>query len=347
MKKYLILLMFIITSLLAAQNFTFHSDLTLETKYNNNVLNLSQNDLDRFNSRNELDKFLLETSDDLITSAKLEFNLKHRLMAGHTQINRIAIKYNKYLNNDFKSNYYLELTLKQFLSKKLNFGFYYYFHPEIYVNRYDSVLDYENVFRDFTYSKNNYIGKVNYILNSKSQFNYRFGFSQLYYNEYFTEYDAENIENGIGIIIAPASWIRINSGYVFKISNAKAGDAFDDPLQVTIIKDASYTADQFEISINFPEILLLFSNPVNLIFSAKYEHLYFQTDNELDKYHYLRDDKVITFNSYVKYRVTDSIYLKYYYKFKTRETSSPYTNVEIDKKYTLNETGLSLGFSLF
>ena len=101
------------------------------------------------------------------------------------------------------------------------------------------------------------------------------------------------------------------------------------------------------MSLYFPEILLLFSNPVNLIFSAKYEHLYFQTDNELDKYHHVRDDKVITFNSDVKYQLTDSISLKYYYKFKDRETSSPYTNVEIDKKYTLYETGFFLGFSLF
>ena len=220
MKRYLILLIIIFTSLLAAQNFTFYSDIALETKYNNNILNLSQNDLDRFESGSEPDKFSLETSDDLITSAKLELNLKHQLMAGHTQINKIAIKYNKYLKNDFKSNYYLELTLIQFLSRKLNFRMYCYYYPEIYINRYDSVLDSGTIFRDFTYSKNHYISKVNYQLNSKFQFNYRFGFSQLFYNEYFTEYDAENIENGIGIIMTPASWIRIDSGYVFKISNA-------------------------------------------------------------------------------------------------------------------------------
>lgn len=346
MKKYQFLFIMIYASSLAAQNFIFYPVITMETEYNSNILSLSQSDLDRFESGNEPDKFSLKTSDDLITSAKVELNLKHRIMAGHTQINRIAIKYNKYLKNDFKDNYYLEFTLKQFLSKKLNFGIYYYYYPEIYINRYDSVLDTETVFRDFTYSKNSYLGKVNYKYNSIFQFSYRLGFSHLFYNEYFTEYDAENIESKLGVRITPASWIKINSGYTYKISNAKAGDAFSNPQQVTIIKDASYQSDVFDLSLNFPDIKYLFSKPVNLVLNGKYEHIYFQSENELDEYHYGREDKVITLNSDAKYKVTDNIFLKYFYKYKFRKTSSPYTNVEADKEHTLYETGLSIIFSL-
>ena len=101
MKKYLFLFIMIFASSLAAQNFIFYPVITLETEYNSNILSLSQSDLDRFESGNETDKFSLETSDDLITSAKVELNLKHRLMANHTQINRIAVRYNKFLKNDF------------------------------------------------------------------------------------------------------------------------------------------------------------------------------------------------------------------------------------------------------
>ena len=345
MKKYSILLVFIIAGSLAAQNFIFNSDFLLETTYNSNILNLSQNDLERFESGNEPNKFSLKTSDDLITSAKVGFSLKHRLLAGHTQINKIAFKYNKYLQNSFEDNYYLEFSLKQFLSKKLNFGIYYFFYPEIYVNRYDSVLDPENIFRDFTYNKNVYIGKVNYKLNSKFHFNYKFGFSQLLYNEYFTEYDANNIENKIGIKIIPVSWISINSNYTYKISDAKAGDAFSDIQQVTIIKDPSYKADLFDLSINFPKIISLFTNPVNLGLSVKYEHFYFQSENELNEYHYGREDKIVAFNSNAKYKVSENISLKYFYKYKVRKTNSPYTIVEVDKKYNLFETALSLIYS--
>lgn len=346
MKKYLFLCIVIIAGSLAAQNFIFYPNITLETKYNSNILNLSQSDLDRFESGNEPDKFSLETSDDLITSAKVELNLKHRLMAGHTQINRVAINYNRFLKNSFKDNYYIEFALKQYLSKKLNFGIYFYYYPEIYVNRYDSVLDAENVFRDFTYSKNNYVGKLNYTLNSKYQFNYKFGFSQLFYNEYFTEYDAENIANGIGIRITPASWIRIDSGYAFKISNAKAEDAFSNPQQVTIIKDASYQADIFDLSFCFPAVITVFNEPVNLDLGAKYEHFYFQAENQIDEYHYGREDKIVTFNSDAKYKLTNNISLKCFYKYKFRDTGSPYTNVETDKEYNLYETGISIRLSL-
>ncbi|MCK5050700.1 MAG: hypothetical protein KAS53_03090 [Candidatus Cloacimonetes bacterium] len=346
MRKYLIILIIVLTSSLAAQNFTFYSNITLETKYSSNILNLSQSDLDRFESGNEPNKFSLETSDDLITSAKVELNLKHRLIAGHTQINRIAVKYNKFLKNDFEDNYYVEYALKQYLSKKLNFGMYYYYHPEIYVNRYDSVLDNENVFRDFTYSKNNYIGKVNYTLNPKYQFNYKFAFSQLFYNEYFTEYDAENIENGLGIRITPASWIRINTSYAYKYSNAKAEDAFINPQLVAIIKDASYQADIFDLSLYFPAVISLYSKPVNFNLGAKYEHLYFQAENQLDEYHYGRDDKIVTFDTDAKYKINDNISLEYYYKYKFRNTGSPYTNVVTDKEYNLYETGISISLSL-
>ena len=345
MKKYLILFIIIIANLLTAHNFIFNSDFLFETTYNSNILNLSQNDLDRFDNGNEPNKFSLKTSDDLVTSAKVGLSLKHRLMAGHTQINKITIKYKKYLNNNFEDNYYLEFSLKQFLSKKLNFGIYYYYYPETYVNRYDSVLDPENIFRDFTYSKNNYIGKVNYKLNSKFQFNYKFGFSQLFYNEYFTEYDANNIENKIGIKIIPVSWISINSNYTYKISDAKAGDAFSDSQQVTIIKNPSYRADLFDLLINFPKIISLLSNPVDLGLSIKYEHFYFQSNNELNEYHYGREDKILAFNSNTKYKISEKISLKYFYKYKTRETNSPYIIVEVDKEYTLYKTGFSINFS--
>ncbi len=346
MKKYLILFIIILASSLAAQVFELYPKFTLEADYNSNILSLSQNDLGRFESGNEPDKFLLYSSDDLITSAKLELNLKHRLLAGHTQINRIAVKYNKFLNNNFEDNYYVELSMKQFLNKKLNFGIYYYYHPEIYVNRYDSVLDAENIFRDFTYSKNSYIWKINYSLNSKYKFDYKFVFSQLFYNEYFTEYDANNFESGIGIKYIPQNWININAGYAFKISNAKAGDAFTDPQQVTIIKDGSYQTDIFDLSIDLPTVLSLLSKPINLGFGAKFEHIYFQAENELDEYHYGREDKVFTFDSDMKYKIVKNLSLKCFYKYKFRNTGSPYTNVEVDKEYNLYETGITLVYSL-
>ncbi len=346
MKKNLIFLIISITGLLAAQNSNFYSDITFETTYKKNVLKLSQSDLDRFESGNETDKFHLETSDDLITSAKVGLNLKHRILAGHTQINRFTIKYSKFLKNDLLDNFNIGFTLKQYLSKKINFGIYYNFYPEIYVNRYDSVLDEELIFRDFTYSKNSYIGKLNYSLNDKIHLNYKFGFSQLFYNEFFTEYDVENFENGISIKIIPNDWIRINTNYSYKISNAKATDAFDEPELISIIKDASSKIDVFDISIDFPNILSINSSTIPFGFKVKYEHTFFQTQTEIDEYHYGREDKTVAIDTYVKHNILKPISVKYFYNFKFRDTGSPYSNVETDKEYNLYEIGLSVNLSI-
>jgi len=346
MKKKLIFLVIIFTSLLAAQNSKFYSNITLDSKYNNNVLRLSQSDLDRYESGYETDKFHLETSDDLITSLKVGLNLKHRIFAGHTQINRFTIKYSKFLKNDLLDNFNIGFTMKQYLSKKINFGIYYNYYPEIYVNRYDSVLDDELIFRDFTYSRNNYIGKLNYSLNDNYHFSYKFGFSQLYYNKFFTEYDAENLENGISIKIKPNGWIRINIGYIYKISNAKAADAFNDPELISIIKDASYKTDVFDVSIDFPSIFSIDSSAIPFGFNVKYEHTFFQTQNEIDEYHYGREDKTIAFDTYVKHNIFKAISVKYFYNCKFRDTRSPYSNVETDKEYNLYEVGLSVNLSI-
>jgi hypothetical protein len=183
-------------------------------------------------------------------------------------------------------------------------------------------------------------------LNPKFKFDYKFGFSQLFYNEYFTEYDANNFESAIGIKYVPKDWININAGYAFKISNAKAGDAFSDSQQVTMIKDGSYQADIFDLSIDLPAVLSLFLKPINLGFGAKYEHVYFQADNELDEYHYGREDNVFTFDGDMRYKIVKNFSLKCFHKYKFRNTGSPYTNVEVDKGYNLYETGVTLVYSL-
>lgn len=345
MRKSLIVIFILIVISLQAKSFNFYPGISLESGYNSNILSLSENDLQRFESGEEPDKFKIETSDDMVVAAKLNLNFKHYLMAGHTQINTIGIKYNKYYSNDIKDNFYLKISLKQFLSRKLNFGFYYYFYPEIYVNRYDSVTEDENIFRDFTYSKNNFIGKINYKFNNKYRFNYRFSFSQLCYNKYFTEYDALNFENGFGISIRPNNWLKIITGYNFTISNAAAGDAYKYQ-EVSIIKDGSYQEDTFDLSLNFPSIISVFSKTVDLGLGGKYEIKYYQAEDELDEYHYGRKDNTISLDAELQSKLSKSFSFKCYSSLKFRSTVSPYTHVVRDKEFEQFESGITLSYNL-
>ncbi|MCK4978755.1 MAG: hypothetical protein KAS62_00085, partial [Candidatus Delongbacteria bacterium] len=65
-----------------------------------------------------------------------------------------------------------------------------------------------------------------------------------------------------------------------------------------------------------------------------------------NEYHYGREDKIIAFNSNAKYKVSEKISFKYFFKYKTRKTNSPYSIVEVDKEYNTFETGLSIILSL-
>jgi hypothetical protein len=344
MKKiYNIILLSLIVISLSAKGVEFFADTELETTYTNNVLKLSQHDLDRFDAGNE-SKFKLETSDDLIFSQKLEIGLKHHFLARHTQINKIVFKFNKHVQNDFLNDGYLGINIKQFLSKKINFQLSYYYYPEIYVNRYKSVLENNGNYRDFTYSKNDYNASLNWKVLDLVELTYRFSFSQLFYNKYFTEYDTQNFDNKLTAEILPKGKIRAVLAYEYKISNADGKDAFDDPTAVEVIKDASYDANRYSLGCVIPKLYKLGKHYLYFQVGMDYEERYFQNDNENDDYHYKRDDFTFSVDSSVSYKVTKKVGLKLAGNYEERNTHSPFSSVKRDKSYDLFEVGLRVSY---
>ena len=344
MKKIKLIILFSLLAIsLAAKGIEYFTTAELETTYINNVLKLSQHDLDRFDAGNE-SKFKLETSDDLIFSQQLEFGLKHYLAAGHTQIDKIVFKFNKHLQNDFLDDGYLGINLKQFLSQKINFTISYYYYPEIYVNRYKSVLENNGDYRDFTYSKNDYNAGLNWKAHDLVDLTYRFSFSQLYYNKYFTEYDADNFDNKLTAEIFPKGKVHTILSYEYKISDAKGKDAFDDPASVDVIKDASYEANKYSIGYLVPKLFKLRENYIYLQTGIDYEERYFSNDNENDDYHYQREDFTFSVDSSISCKVSKKVGLKLSGKYEERNTKSPFSSVKRDKSYNLFEVGLRVSY---
>ena len=122
----------------------------IRNSYNSNVLKLSDHDIKRFEEDRDPEKFSITSSDDFITDLRLTYSVKHRYFFNHTQINRIGLKYSKYWNNEDLANYYLSASTTQYVNKKMNLALSYSYYPEIYSNRYHSILDREDIFRDFT-----------------------------------------------------------------------------------------------------------------------------------------------------------------------------------------------------
>ncbi len=141
MKLIPIILISLLLSLNLFAEIVSNFKIDITNSYNSNVLKLSDNDLKNFKQDKNPEKYTIESSDDFITNIRLNFTLKHRFFFNHTQINKLSLKYNKYWNNEDLAYYYLNIGTTQYLSKKINFSINYYYYPEIYSNRYYSVLE--------------------------------------------------------------------------------------------------------------------------------------------------------------------------------------------------------------
>ena len=341
-----IILLVIILNSLAAKSPSFFSDLSLRSTYSNNILKLSEYDLDKFDEGDDSGKFKLETTDDLIISPKLEIGWKNYFLAGHTQIIKFSFNYDKYLQNEIKDGLVLGLNLKQFLNKKMNFTIGYLYSPDIFVNRYKSVLGDESIYRDFTYSKNYYYGRFHYKLLPKVLASYRLGISQLYYNKYFTEYDATGWQHLFTIRLIPAKFIRCILDYEFKVSTSQAEDSFDFPYEISVIKDGSYEANIYTAKLEFPKITQLMGKDISGQVGIEYEQRYFQSEYELDEYHFARDDYIFSLKSSLEYSLTKKMALQLTGSYEERNTDSPFSVVERDKSYKLIEAGINIQISL-
>ena len=332
------LLLFV--GILFSANADFIKNLKLTSIYNSNILKYSEDDLEDFKNFGKNDKFEIETSDDLIISPELNLGIKHRLFAGHTQVIKANFKYNKFLKNNIKDEMIIGFDLKQYLSKKMNFSLGYSYYPEIYVRNYKSVLD--DVYHEFSYAKNVYDGKLNFQFLPLVRLGYGFEFSQLYYNKYFTEYDASNIKNTAELNLKTPGNVSTTFGYSYKVSDADAEDAFENLDEISVIKDSGYESNMYTFSVLMSDFEI--GIPIDIYGNFKFEERFFQSDFEDDKYHFGREDRIFTISSFLRYDITKHLQIKLIGKYELRDTKSNFSSVENAKEYNFSETGLNLNF---
>ncbi|HPR18868.1 MAG TPA: hypothetical protein PLD62_11545 [Candidatus Cloacimonadota bacterium] len=341
MKEKITIIFCLIVFSLFGKGLYFDYDFSLETTYDSNVLKLSDHDLDRFEAGNDGEKFDLETTDDLIFSPLLRLEGKNYWISGHTQKHEIFLKYNKYLKNDCLDDGYLGYKFTQFLSRKVNLELSYFYYPEIYVNRYQSVLDQVPTYHDYTYEKNGYNAAIEWKTTELFELTYHMGLAQLLYNKYFTEYDALNFDNSIKVLLYPKGKIRTSLSYEYVNSAADGEDAYDDD-EVDEIKDASYESNTYSVSYYIPTLIKIGKKKISLSAGADYEQRYYQTNREDDTYHYSREDYTVTADAALGIDLNKSFGLRLSGKYQKRNTDSPSSTVERDKNYDMYETGLKI-----
>jgi len=345
MKKIVLILLVITAGMLFAKGIKTGVNLGIDNYYTDNVLKLSDYDLDRFESGEHKDKFALETSDDFITSMKLGFWGKYKVFK-HTNQTSFGFKFDKYWKNDFKDEARFELKTKQFINKYVNVEFGYMYYPEIYVNRYTSVLDDSGDYHDFTYSKNQYNARLFWKPIKQLALIYRFELAQLFYDEYYTEYDADNLAHYFSTEVSPIKSVKLTFGYGFKDSDAEAADTFANPENIDVIKDASYEANVYSAGISLPHFISFNNVRFALNFRVKLEDKFYDSLDLVDRYHVNREDQTITYNAGLRFKASKDIAIRPYWEYIKRDTESPFSEVERDKSYSKNRIGLLLSWNL-
>ena len=328
MRYIAFLLLFVSSSVWALTPISF---LKINNYYDSNVVRLSDKLLDDFALGDYGDKFKIKTSDDMVTSIALAIGLKNRFPKKHTQIFKLKFLYNNYYSNTIKNNFKVSAYYKQFLSKKFTYAIEYSYFPYLYLRQYKSEFDAGVTYHDFTYSKNSYLFNFGYNFLPEFRLKGVFTYAQLYFNEYFTEYDSNDLGYKAVVRIEPIKSINVSLFYAYKKSSQiNKGDA-------TIVKDPSYESNRGGLNLSFPIIKKL-SNATNIT----YEGRFFRSNATADIYHIGRNDYKFSLKNVFDYSLSKKINIALSYLFEKRNAKSPYNTVEDEKSYKFYQLGAGI-----
>jgi len=341
MKRFLFVTLILLTIIsLWSRRITLDSEIDIGFEYDSNVIRLSDDDQDEFLDSDNPDKYLISSLDDMIMNMTYSLKLKHYFFAGHTQIDEFKLSFDKYLENSVKDTGYLSYGIKQYFNSKLDMSLRYYFYPQIYVRQYQSVL--EDEYHEFEYSKNYYTMNLNWDVQKRLGIKYELQYSQLYFNKWFTEYDADILTSNIYLNWQPVSRFELLCRYGWRVSDTDAEEAFNDPSEIDVIKDAAYSSNIYACDLKFKKL----PGKATLNLGYSLETRFFESEYENDTYHYNRNDyiHIISTSLYKSLHKRLSLLAKAEYGF--RNTESPNDYVITDKEYSYWNAGITLSYDI-
>ena len=340
--KKIIIITILCSWLSIAAAMKMEPQISLEGYYHSNLLSLSDSNYQRYLDGEIGSYYDVDSADDFITNLAVNLKTKNKLF-GHTNLVNLNFDYDLYATNKVFDKMTIGIDTKQYFNRYLDLKIGYSWSPEIYVNNYTSVWD--DARHKYTYSKNSFFTTMNWNLNKQVTLRYDLDFAQLYYNQYFTEYDAVEMENGAKLIWKLAN-LDLRLGYSYKLSEAQAEEAFDGIAFDGVIKDGSYDANKYKFSFAVPKLFSLANKDVRWYTSVLWEQRYFDSANMADTYHYGREAERLTVDTSMRYRLNESTSLKILGSFQNRNTDSIYEQVAAEKTYDAYQVGFNLEFEL-
>ena len=343
MKIYIILAIILTVFSLYSKAINLESEFNFGFQYDSNVILLSDDDADQFLDNEKPEKYQISSLDDMVLNMSYALKMKNYFFSGHTQIDDLKLNFNKYLENSVKDNGYISFGIKQYFSKKLDMSIRYYYYPQIYLRQYKSVLDEnEDEYHEFEYSKNFYTANLKWDAAPILNLQYGIQYSQLFFNEWFTEYDAGILTSNITLKCDMVKKIQFSLRYGYRIAEADAEDAFADPASVSVIKDASYKSNIYYGNLKFKKMPL--KTTVNL--SYQLETRYYDSNNINDTYHYGRNDYIHSIKTGIYKTLHKNMAMNLKAEYGFRQTESPVLSVVTDKEYSFWKAGISFTYDI-
>ena len=323
----------------------------LTTSYDDNILRYSERDIDRFVNNSEYNPSLMTTYDDWKNDFRLKFYFYGPRMFG----NRLRLyyfgKFSSYFRNPFNNYNNHTFMAYQGIGERVEVHFLYFYMPEYYLREYRDRDTGE--FHSAEFENHQARPGVSVKITDRLEATFQAEYEQLYYNGWFTEYDAESwfYEGEVDLDLG-RNW-DISLGYGFKVSDNAGYHSsqlrFADP-EVEVdseFGDSSYEADIYQATVRY-RFRKLWGENTDISLNYKLRRRYYTTDNslEIDPFHAGRMDNRHRIIFTVSRDITPDLLAEIEYTHEWRNTDSGVILVEDIKDFRQNVIALSLTFDI-
>lgn len=304
---------------------------SLGTTYSDNVFQLSEYDLGRWDHSHPNLNYV-NTTDDL--SIKARFDLAYPIRYQWWKIiPSVTATISQNVSNPDKQRQdaLFRLRVERYY---WNFTALYGYYPENYVRSYVDTDGTQNL-EKYSYARNLYRGDLNLkpFRNATIQLHGRY--EQYYYNQYFTEYDANATTLGLGARYAfPA--FSLGANYRYRVYDNHRHDA----------EDGSYASNRYSGNIRLKSTPLNNDKPDSPTFypelTLSYEERFFQS---LDPWYGGRADFIYNTSAAFNFDFGPSWNLKLDYSHAYRNVESPVEEVCRAREYSENKVSATVKYS--
>ncbi len=311
----------------------FEGSVTLGSAYSDNVFQLSENDLDRFDEHDPALDFA-ETTDDLSLKANVDlaYPISYKWW---TFTPSVSATFTQYVKNQEKSK--RDALLRMRVDRHYwNFTALYGYYPDTYVRNY-SDSDGNGDSEQYSYERD----LIRADLNLKPLKNTTIRFSGRYenylYNQYFTEFDADATTWGLGIR-HNFPVFTLQADYYFRVLDNRTDQGFQHD-------DASYESNKYSGLIRIRKMLLDDAKPKGPVWQPalelSYEERFFQG---LDDWYGGRIDQIYTTTASLDFKLNKNWNINLDYSHVFRNIDSPSAAVRRAKEFSENRLSAAVKY---